>query len=250
MTYAAGFHFNEDFPVTRLRTVNFLDCERLFEFLQDGSFHSAHRANSKRWTCVSVGIAIFKWKQSVLDGANEEFHGIVDTLRQSVRPSEVHGPLTNHGGVQPFHELGEVDNRKVAGDLTARLALIENLAEQPDRGLLGLAHVGRTYRIHCARQHNRPPQRPVSFRYTSQAPIKPAQALSCRSLTAKLKLQSFHLAYKAAPADFTQNSILGREITKEGRLADFENLDDVIDASILVAPLTEQFNSSLDDLPA
>src|SRR5260370_26021150 len=220
MTYAAGFHFNEDFPLTRLRTVNFLDFERLFEFLQDGSFHSAHRTNSKRWTCVSVGIAISKSKQSVLDSANKEFHGIVHPLRQFVRPSEVHGPLTNHGGVQPFHEFGEVDNRKVAGDLTARFTLIENLAEQPDRGLLRLTHVGRTNRIHCARQHNRPPQRPVSFRYTSQAPTQPTQALTCRSLTAKLKLHAFHLAYKTAPADFTHNSILGREITKAPRMTD------------------------------
>src|SRR5258708_1812334 len=186
-----------------------------------------------------MGIVISKSKQSVLDGANKEFHRIVHPLRQFVRPSEVHGPLTNHGRVQTFHELSEMDNRKVAGDLTVRLALIENLAEQPDRGLLRLTHVGSTYRVHCARQHNRPPQRPIRFRYTSQALIKPAQALRRCSLTAKLKLQPIHLADKTAPADFTQHSILGRKITKEGWLADFENFDDVIDTCTLVAPFAE-----------
>src|SRR5258708_18497177 len=150
MAHSAGFHFNEDFPGSRLRAVNFLDCERIFEFTQDGSFLSAHPNNIQRWKRVPTGTAIFKSNLSDLDGTNKEFHGIVHPFRQFMRPSEVHGPLTNYGRVQPFHELSEVDNRKVAGDLTTRLSLLENLAEQPDRGLLRLAHVGRTYRIHRA----------------------------------------------------------------------------------------------------
>src|SRR5580700_9999247 len=80
-----------------------------------------------RWTAISKG------SQSRLDGTNEEFHGAVHPLRQFMRPRKVHSPLPNHGRIQPFHELGEVDNRKVASDLAGRLALIENLAEQPDR---------------------------------------------------------------------------------------------------------------------
>src|SRR5712692_6034581 len=99
MAHAASFHFDEDFPGSRLRAVNFLNCERLFELAQDGSFHSAHSNNIQRWTRVPIGIAFIKGSPSGLDGTNKEFHSVAHPLRQSVRSSEVHGPLTNHGCV-------------------------------------------------------------------------------------------------------------------------------------------------------
>jgi hypothetical protein len=55
----------------------------------------------------------------------------------------------------------------------------------------------------------------------------------------------FPKARKPAASDFPQDCILAGEITEECRLADFENLNDVIDPRVLVAAFPKQLNGSL-----
>jgi len=57
----------------------------------------------------------------------------------------------------------------------------------------------------------------------------------------------FRDASEAAPANVAQNGILARKITEKSWLADFENLDDIIDAGVFVAAFAEQPKGSVDD---
>lgn len=57
-------------------------------------------------------------------------------------------------------------------------------------------------------------------------------------------------AVEAAHADVIQNGILGRKITEKSGLADFEDLDNIIDSGFLVATFAEQPDGSFDDLLA
>ena len=47
-----------------------------------------------------------------------------------------------------------------------------------------------------------------------------------------------------------KNCIFAGKITEESRLADFENLDDIVHAGVLVAALAKQLDRSLDDFLA
>ncbi|HUD65841.1 MAG TPA: hypothetical protein VMQ17_14730 [Candidatus Sulfotelmatobacter sp.] len=53
---------------------------------------------------------------------------------------------------------------------------------------------------------------------------------------------------ETAPADVTQNCIFTRKIPEKGRLADLENVDYIVNSSVLVAMLAEQSKGSLNYL--
>jgi hypothetical protein len=55
---------------------------------------------------------------------------------------------------------------------------------------------------------------------------------------------------ETALADVTQNRIFAGKIPEKGRLADFENVNDIVDPGGLVPMLAEQSKGSLDDLLA
>jgi hypothetical protein len=57
-----------------------------------------------------------------------------------------------------------------------------------------------------------------------------------------------HYAREAALADITQNRIFAGKIPEKGRLADLENVDDIVDPGVLVPMLAEQSKGGLDDL--
>src|SRR5579864_5501030 len=76
------------------------------------------------------------------------------------------------------------------------------------------------------------------------------QALGGISLGRKFRFEALRYALEATLTHVPQHSVLAREITKESRLADFENLDDVIDAGFLVALFAEQSDGGLDNLLA
>ncbi len=50
-----------------------------------------------------------------------------------------------------------------------------------------------------------------------------------------------------APAHLAQDGVLARKIPKERGLTDFENLHDIVHASLLVAFSPEQFDGRLDN---
>src|SRR6202166_1943411 len=74
------------------------------------------------------------------------------------------------------------------------------------------------------------------------------QALRGVSLGGKFGFEVLRHAFEAELTHIPQNSVLAREIAEESRLADFENFDDVIDASFLVALFAEQSDGCFDNL--
>src|SRR6266853_5256387 len=165
-----------------------------------------------------------------------------------MRACEIHGPLAYGGVVKPIHELRKMLDGKGTGNFAAFLALHQNFTEQPQRNFFMLAHVRRTHRIHGTREDHGLPQRTVRFRTTSQLLIQTAQMLVGRGFTGKLVSQVLGDAVKSSPSDFSQNGVLARKITEKSRLADFERLHDIVNARLLVPPLAEQSNRSIDDL--
>jgi len=114
-------------------------------------------------------VCYLKW--SGLDAAQEELNRAIDAFAQFVRTGQINRPLPNHGLIEPLHEFREMKDREGARNLTASLALGEDLAQQPDRNSLGPAHFRRTHRIHCARQHHGLPERPIVFHLARQSAI-------------------------------------------------------------------------------
>src|SRR6266702_2074043 len=165
-----------------------------------------------------------------------------------MRAREIYSPLADGGVVKPVHELREMLDRKGTGNFAAFLALGQNLPEQPQRKFFVLPHVGRPHRIHRTGEDHRLPQGTVRFRTTSQLLIQTAQMFVGRGFTGKLVSQVVGDASKSSPPDFAQNRVLARKITEKSRLADFERLHDIVNACLLVAPLAEQSNCSVDDL--
>jgi hypothetical protein len=52
----------------------------------------------------------------------------------------------------------------------------------------------------------------------------------------------------AASTDFPQDSVFARKVAEKRRLADFEDLHDVLDSGVLVTVLAEQANGGINDL--
>src|SRR5258708_25488355 len=78
--------------------------------------------------------------------------------------------------------------------------------------------------------------------------IQPAQMCGGRGLTRKLVFQVVGDASKSSPPDLAQNRVFAWKIAKESGLADFEGLHNIFNARLLVSPLAEQSNRSIDDL--
>src|SRR6202166_2088167 len=76
------------------------------------------------------------------------------------------------------------------------------------------------------------------------------QALRGVSLGGKFGFEVLRHAFEAELTHIPQNSVLAREIAEESRLADFENFDNIIDASFLVTLFAEQTDGGLDNLLA
>jgi hypothetical protein len=52
----------------------------------------------------------------------------------------------------------------------------------------------------------------------------------------------------APPPDLAENRVLARKVAKECRLADFEELDNVLDPGVFVPVFAEQANRGVDNL--
>src|SRR6266852_4289666 len=165
-----------------------------------------------------------------------------------MRAREIHGPLADDGVVESFHELRKMLGGNGTGNFATFLALGQNLPKQAQRTFLALPHVRRTHRIHRTGENHGLPQRTVRFRVTGELMIQPAQMFGRRGLTRKLVSQVVGDARKSSPPDFPQNRVLARKITEESRLADFKRLHNIVDARLLIPPLAEQSDRSIDDL--
>jgi hypothetical protein len=167
MAHTTGFNPYQDVTGSGLWLADFLYRERLLEFAQDGSLHAFRLTfpvgNGQTWVRRS--------RLSGLDAAQEKLHGTIDAFPQSVGPREIHRPLPNHGLIESLHEFREMKDREDARDLTAPLALGENLPQQADRDALRPTHLWRTHRIHCARQNHCLPERPIGFHLARQGAI-------------------------------------------------------------------------------
>jgi hypothetical protein len=58
----------------------------------------------------------------------------------------------------------------------------------------------------------------------------------------------FNDTRETALADVTQNRIFTGKIPEKGRLADLENVNDIVDSGVLVPMLSEKSKGGLDDL--
>src|SRR3984957_13010410 len=74
------------------------------------------------------------------------------------------------------------------------------------------------------------------------------QAFGDISLGGKFRFEAFRHTFEAELTHIPQNSVLAREIAEESRLADFENFDNIIDASFLVTLFAEQSDGCVDNL--
>jgi len=163
---------------------------------------------------------------------------------------EIHRPLANDGVEQSLHELREVYHGKSASDFSALLSLRDNLAKQAHRGFLGTAQFRRADRVHRARHNHGLPQRPALFRYLRESFIKMTQALSGRRFAVQLGLEAFRLTRKRAPSHFAQHRIFARKVAEESRLADVENLDDIVDPGVVVSAFAKHPQRGFDNLLA
>jgi len=68
-------------------------------------------------------------KSSGLDAAQEKLHSTIDAFPKFMRTGEIHRPLPNYGLIESLHEFGEMKDWEDASDLTASLALGENLPQ-------------------------------------------------------------------------------------------------------------------------
>jgi len=184
------------------------------------------------------------------DAAEEKLDGAGDAVREFVRAGEVHGPLADDGVVETIHELGQVRDGKGAGNVAAFLALRQNLAQQAESKFLMLAHLGRTDGVHSAGENNRMPQGTVGFRVVSEFLVEAAQMVGGGRLARKLVFQVVGDAGETTAADFAQNGVFAWEIAEKSRLADFEGLDDVVNACFFVTALAEQADGRIDDFLA
>jgi hypothetical protein len=65
--------------------------------------------------------------------AQEKFDRISYPLGEFVRSSKIHGPLPDDGIEKPFHEFGEVYDRKIMGYLAVSLPFCDDFTEEADR---------------------------------------------------------------------------------------------------------------------
>src|SRR5580704_12149934 len=180
----------------------------------------------------------------------EKLNRVVHSLGEFVRPGEVNGPLADHGVEKAFHEFGEMDDGKIPGDLSVFLALRDNFAQEAHRRGFRSSQFWRAHRIHRTGEDYGLPKRPAHFRDVSQTFVKPAQALLGGGFRGQFGFQALGLAREGAASDFTQYRILARKIAEKCGLADFEGVNDVVYAGLLVTALAEKMEGGFNDLLA
>ena len=182
------------------------------------------------------------------DALHEKRKCAADSFAQTVRAGKINGPAANHRGVEALHELGEVRHGERFRDLPAPLAFRKDLSQQADRNFFGAAHFGRAHGIHRPGKHDRSPQRPVGFHLARHALIHSPQSFRGGDIARELRLEMLLDTTVAASTDFPQDSVFARKVAEKRRLADFEDLDDVLDPGVLVTVLAEQANRGINDL--
>jgi hypothetical protein len=200
-------------------------------------------------SCAAASLSLLLDRAFLrFDGAQEKLDGASHALVQIVRLGEIHGPTADHGGVEAFHELSEVSYRKGARNFFMHLPFDKNLSQQADRHFLWLSHLRRAYGIHRPGEHDGPPEWSVRLHFLSHCVVHLAKPLSSGSTARELGLQVLSDAGKPAPAHFAKDRILAREISEEGRLADVQDLNDIVNSGVLVPVPAEQADRSIDNL--
>ena len=147
-------------------------------------------------------------------------------------------------GVITPHEAADIDRKvddgKCGCHFAAPLALLQNFAQQLNRGLFGPAKFRRPHRVHRTRKNYGLPQRAANLGDFREGIVKPVKPFGGGGFSGKLRLQAFGLARESAASDFAQYRVLAREVTKKCGLADLQNLHDVVNASVLVSTFAEK----------
>jgi len=121
----------------------------------------------------SVSQRMVLARLNLLGGANvslrfgstqEEFDRIPHSLGEFVRSGKIHGPLTHDGIEKSFHKFGEVNDRKIAGDLPILLSFRDDLTEQADGCGFRPSQFWRTNRVHRAGKNYSLPERSPPLR--------------------------------------------------------------------------------------
>src|SRR5258706_13201609 len=103
-----------------------------------------------------------------------------------MRSGKIHGPLTDDGIEKSFHKFGEVNDRKIAGDLPVLLSLRDDLTKQADGCGFRPSQFWPTNRVHRTGKNSTLPDRPPHFGHISQRFGKSAEALRPGALVPKL----------------------------------------------------------------
>ena len=183
-------------------------------------------------------------------GFQKKVEGVTDAFAETVGDGEIYGPAADDGGIEAFHKVGQVSDGKRFGDFAALLAPSEDFAEEADGDFLRATHFGRAHRIHGAGKDNGAPERLIGFHFAGHALIHAAEALGGGGVGCEIRFEVLLDAVETTATYFAENGVFTGEIAEEGGLADFEGLDDVFDAGVLVALFTEEANGSVDDLLA
>src|SRR6202140_3932037 len=178
----------------------------------------------------------------------EELDRISHPLGEFVRSGEIHGPLTHDSIEKSFNKVGKVNDRKIAGDLPVLLTFSNDLTQQADRCGFRPSQFWRANWVHPAGQNYGLPKRSPHLGHISQSFVKSAQALSRRRLDGQFGLQAFGLAGKRTASHFAQYRVFAGKITAECRLADFQGMNNVVDACVFIAALTKKMQCRFDDL--
>src|ERR1700691_2924182 len=187
-------------------------------------------------------------KNSGLEPSKEKLYCAAYSICELVRPGQINRPLPYNGVVEAFHKFRQMDNWKIVRNFTPLLSLHENLSQQPNRGFLVPPYIRAAHRVHRARKHTCLPQAAVCPCFLCHADIQPPQAFRRACIAGQLRAKPVSYAGKSAFSDLAQNRVLAGKIAEECRLADLENLYDVIDPCVFKAALAKQFDRSIDDL--
>src|SRR5260221_1714091 len=97
----------------------------------------------------------------------EEFDCISHSLGESIRSGKIYGPLTHDGIEKSFHKFGEVNHRKIAGNLAIFLAFSNDFTEQADSCGFRASQLRRTDLVHRTGKNYSLPERSSHFGHIS-----------------------------------------------------------------------------------
>src|SRR5215469_4813679 len=136
MADSAGFHPNENLVRFWYRARNVLKGEGHLELMQDSGFQFIYLCSAQSVkTCGKPGThRAFRrypaWRNRNLpvlerglrvSAFEKELYSAAHTLPQFPGSGKTYGPTANCGGIQAFHKLGEMRDRKYAGELLSLL---------------------------------------------------------------------------------------------------------------------------------